>query len=204
MVPRVVPPLSLLPRSVVLAASRIFITALSLSGLAGCVDHLMNAQVRSAEDFECKRARVRVTEVKSGIFVARGCGQEGAYRCEMGIEGGCRRLLGKPADQAMELAPEGEGESEEDTEVTTKKKKKKKPAAEEEGSGDGSKKDGSEKSGSEKSGSEKSGSEKSGSEKSGSEKSSEKGTSSKSTADKTERDEPKPEKKKKKKASEDE
>ena len=112
--------------------------------------------MRSAEDFECKRAKVRVTQVQDGIFVARGCGQEGAYRCEMGIEGGCRRLRGAPADKLIELAPEGEGEGDDEDEAP-KKKKKKKPAPDDDaatteasGGKDAGKKSDSEKGGSEK------------------------------------------------------
>lgn len=160
---------------------------------AGCADHLGNAHVRSAEDFECKRAKVRVTQVQDGIFVARGCGQEGAYRCEMGIEGGCRRLRGAPADKLIEMAPEGEGEDEDEA---PKKKKKKKPAADDDATTTepSSGKDAETKGDSEKSGSEKkTGSEKSGSEKSSSEK--------KGSSDKSGSGDPPPEKKKKKKQS---
>lgn len=105
----------------------------SFSSLAfvGCIDHLNNARVRGADEFECKRDEVQVTEVGEHVFVARGCGQVGAYRCEAGLEGGCKKIQGKAGDKAIALAPEAEAD-----EGDKPKKKKKKVSAEPEDGGD--------------------------------------------------------------------
>ena len=109
-------------RSAAYAARAGVLASLSLSFVvSGCIDHLNNARVRGAEEFECKRAEVEVTEVAEHVFVARGCEQVGAYRCEAGLEGGCKKIQGKAGDKAIALAPESEPE---DGDKPKKKKKK--------------------------------------------------------------------------------
>jgi hypothetical protein len=116
------------------ALSAALVAALAL-GATGCIDHLNNARVRGADEFECKRADMTVTEVDDHVFVVRGCEQEGAFRCETGIEGGCKRVQGKAAERALALAPEPEEEK------PAKKKKKKKKADDSDDATDASAKD---------------------------------------------------------------
>jgi hypothetical protein len=121
------------------AALSLALVSTSAVVFLGCIDHLNNARVRSADEFECKRAEMNVVEVQDHIFVARGCGQAGAFRCETSIEGGCKRLHGKAEKKAIDLAP---ALPDEEGEATTKKKKEKTEKTEKaDGDGDGSSKD---------------------------------------------------------------
>lgn len=123
---------SVSPRTVLLRLGLLAVLGVSL-GAVGCIDHLNNARVRGADEFECKRAEVEVTQVADHVFVARGCDQVGAYRCEAGLEGGCKKIQGKTGDKYIAMAPEASPEDGE------KPKKKKKKASDAEGEGDAEK-----------------------------------------------------------------
>jgi type IV secretory pathway VirB10-like protein len=146
--PRVVLRASHLARRLVPAAASLTFVASSAGVFIGCIDHLNNARVRSAEEFECKRADMNVVEVQDHIFVARGCGQAGAFRCETSIEGGCKRLHGKNEKKAIDLAPPLAAEDGAEEAPTKKTKKKEKDGdgdesskATKDGEGDGDEKE---------------------------------------------------------------
>jgi type IV secretory pathway VirB10-like protein len=144
--PRVVLRASHLARRLVPAAASLTFVASSAGVFIGCIDHLNNARVRSAEEFECKRADMNVVEVQDHIFVARGCGQAGAFRCETSIEGGCKRLHGKNEKKAIDLAPPLAAEDGAEEAPTKKTKKKEKDGDEsskatKDGEGDGDEKE---------------------------------------------------------------